>query len=193
MKNKGHLVIAHINEKVISDPKEVVDMYNSGTSMFVKFYADWCGHCIQLAPIWDKFERIMKKKYSNTKMAVVSFEESSIKKMLNDKSTDNNAEAFKTQLKKNVNGFPTIGFFKNKEFIPFTGERTIKGMFRFIKDNLRTNTTQKGGKRSNSKRSNGKRSNGKRSNGKRTMRKRSNGKRSNGKHKRSNTKRTMRK
>ena len=116
-------------------------------------------------------------------MAVVSFEESSIKKMLNDKSTDNNAEAFKTQLKKNVNGFPTIGFFKNKEFIPFTGERTIKGMFRFIKDNLRTNTTQKGGKRSNSKRSNGKRSNGKR-----TMRKRSNGK-----HKRSNTKRTMRK
>ena len=178
MKNKGHLVIAHINEKVISDPKEVVDMYNSGTSMFVKFYADWCGHCIQLAPIWDKFERIMKKKYSNTKMAVVSFEESSIKKMLNDKSTDNNAEAFKTQLKKNVNGFPTIGFFKNKEFIPFTGERTIKGMFRFIKDNLRTNTTQKGGKRSNSKRSNGKR----------TMRKRSNGK-----HKRSNTKRTMRK
>jgi thiol-disulfide isomerase/thioredoxin len=147
MKNTGGLIIAHINEKVEYNPKKVVELYNAGTPMFVKFYADWCGHCVELAPIWDKLERILKKKYNKTNMALVSMEESSIKKMVDSKDAD--ADAFKEQLKKIVNGFPTLGFFKNKQFTVFQGERTIKGMMSFIKSNLKT---QGGGGKSKSKR-----------------------------------------
>jgi hypothetical protein len=64
-------------------------------------------------------------------------------------SKDADADAFKEQLKKIVNGFPTLGFFKNKQFTVFQGERTIKGMMSFIKSNLKT---QGGGGKSKSKR-----------------------------------------
>lgn len=32
----------------------------SGNDVFVEYYADWCPHCKDLAPIWDKLASDMK-------------------------------------------------------------------------------------------------------------------------------------
>ena len=80
----------------------------------MKFYAPWCGHCKQLAPIYDKLGLEFKDS-----------EDVIIAKM---DSTGNEVEDIKVQ------GFPTIKLFKKEtnEVIDFAGERTLEGMKKFI-------------------------------------------------------------
>jgi len=82
--------------------------------VLVEFYAPWCGHCKQLAPIWDQ----LGEKYKDHPKIVIA-------KM---DSTANELEDIK------VHGFPTIKFFPagSNKVVDYSGERTLDGFVKFL-------------------------------------------------------------
>lgn len=82
--------------------------------VIVEFYAPWCGHCKQLAPIWDE----LGEKFKDRSDVVVA-------KM---DSTANELEDVK------IMSFPTIKFFKknNNEVITYKGERALDPLVKFV-------------------------------------------------------------
>merc|ERR1712142_1152453 len=88
---------------------------NTEKDVLVEFYAPWCGHCKQLAPIWDK----LGEKYKDSGDIVVA-------KM---DSTANEIESVK------VHSFPTLKFFPagdDRKVIDYNGERTLEGFTKFL-------------------------------------------------------------
>merc|ERR1712045_478379 len=89
---------------------------NANEDVLVEFYAPWCGHCKQLAPIWDE----LGEKYKDHETIVIA-------KM---DSTANELEEVKVQ------GFPTIKLFKKgtNEIVDYNGDRTVEGFSKFLEE-----------------------------------------------------------
>ncbi|XP_028395473.1 protein disulfide-isomerase 2-like [Dendronephthya gigantea] len=83
-------------------------------NVFVEFYAPWCGHCKQLAPIWDK----LAEKYKDDESIVIA-------KM---DSTKNEIEEVR------VDSFPTLKWFPkdSDEIVDYTGGRTLDDLTKFV-------------------------------------------------------------
>jgi len=83
-------------------------------NVLVEFYAPWCGHCKQLAPIWDK----VGEKFKDSPDTIVA-------KM---DSTANEVEDVK------ISSFPTIKYFSKEDnkVIDYKGGRTYDEIVKFL-------------------------------------------------------------
>lgn len=88
-------------------------------SMFVLYYAPWCGHCQRAKP---DFEKLMKKKYKNLKIRAV----------------DCDAPRNEVEVKKmSIAGFPTYYYFPDGTVskgssIKYNGGRSMKDMHQYL-------------------------------------------------------------
>uniref|UniRef100_A0A2I9LPF6 Protein disulfide-isomerase n=1 Tax=Centruroides hentzi TaxID=88313 RepID=A0A2I9LPF6_9SCOR len=88
--------------------------FDKSKDVIVEFYAPWCGHCKQLAPIYEE----LGEKYKDRDDIVIA-------KM---DATANELEHTK------INSFPTIKLYKKgtNEAVEYNGERTLEGISKFI-------------------------------------------------------------
>ncbi|TKS68467.1 Protein disulfide-isomerase A2 [Collichthys lucidus] len=105
--NKGpvKVLVGKNFESVALDPTK---------NVFVEFYAPWCGHCKELAPIWDK----LGEKYAESDDIIIA-------KM---DATTNEVESLAIQ------GFPTLKYFPagGKEAVDYSGNRDLESMSKFL-------------------------------------------------------------
>lgn len=89
-------------------------------TVLVEFYAPWCGHCKQLAPIYDQLGEKFK---DSTEFVIAKMD-----------STLNELEDIKIQ------SFPTIKLFPkdSDEVIDYNGERTLEAMAQFVESHGKT-------------------------------------------------------
>lgn len=121
---KQHLLSQDLPEDWNDKPVKVLVSSNfdevamdKNKHVLVEFYAPWCGHCKQLAPIYDELGEAFKDR-----------DDVVVAKM---DATANELEHTK------VNSFPTIKLYKKEsnEVVEFAGERTLEGMKKFIETN----------------------------------------------------------
>eukprot|EP00919_Chromeraceae_sp_WS-2016_P014951 GHVR01035119.1.p1 GENE.GHVR01035119.1~~GHVR01035119.1.p1 ORF type:complete len:472 (-),score=106.13 GHVR01035119.1:35-1450(-) len=102
---------------LVADNFEEV-VYDANKDVLVEYYAPWCGHCKQLAPIYSELAKKMQK-YKNVVIAKM--------------------DAIENDVRDQVQGFPTLMFYpagesskKNVNKMLFKGERTLEGMGDFV-------------------------------------------------------------
>lgn len=87
---------------------------DTSKTVLVEFYAPWCGHCKQLAPIYDT----LAENFADKPEFVVAKMDSTLNELADIK----------------VQSFPTIKLFvkDSDEVIDYSGERTLEGMTKFL-------------------------------------------------------------
>ena len=87
---------------------------DEGKDVLVEFYAPWCGHCKELAPVWDE----LGEKYKEHESIVIAKIDATANELVD----------------VNVQGFPTIKLFKKEtnEVVDFDGKRTMEGFVKFL-------------------------------------------------------------
>jgi len=92
----------------------------------VNYHADYCGHCQQMKPEWEKFVTKMK---NNKNVNVADIESKMIPHM---------------ESRPNIMGYPTIKYYhNNKDIAEHNGERSCNGFEQFAKTNANNKVESK--------------------------------------------------
>jgi thiol-disulfide isomerase/thioredoxin len=100
----------YLELKKIINSNNMIGGSSSDTTMYL-FKADWCGHCKNLAPVWDQLQK----------------EVTNIKFVTYDSQKDKNSIE-----KYNISGFPTIILKKNDKAYDYGGARDLNSLKDFI-------------------------------------------------------------
>jgi protein disulfide-isomerase-like protein len=96
------------------------DDETAGKTVFIKFYAPWCGHCKRLAPAWKK----LMDKYEGHATAMVAH-------------ADCTGEAKDLCSQQGVQGFPTIKYGDPNNLEDYQGGRSYEDIEQFAEENLK--------------------------------------------------------
>ncbi|GMI57353.1 hypothetical protein ScalyP_jg10482 [Parmales sp. scaly parma] len=96
------------------------DTATAGKTIFVKFYAPWCGHCKKLKPDWDK----LMDEFEGHKTAMVA-------------DVDCTAEGKPLCEANGVQGFPTLKWGDPSNLEAYEGARTFDDLKKFAEENLK--------------------------------------------------------
>ena len=94
-------------------------LYVKKRPIFTMYYAPWCGHCKTAMP---EFDKLASNPPDGVKVVKINCDE------------DENKELAKAQ---NIQGFPTIRYYKNGmngDFQEYNGERTSDGFTQFLQN-----------------------------------------------------------
>jgi len=91
-----------------------------GKTIFVKFYAPWCGHCKKLAPDWNK----LMAEFEGHATAMVA-------------DVDCTAEGKPLCEANGVQGFPTLKYGDPSALEAYEGARTFEALKSFAEENLK--------------------------------------------------------
>lgn len=88
--------------------------FDKNKDVLVEFYAPWCGHCKQLAPIFDQ----LGEKFKDSETIVVAKMDATVNELEHTK----------------IQSFPTIKLYKkgDNSVVDFNGERTLEGFSKFL-------------------------------------------------------------
>jgi len=120
-KLKQHLLSQDVPEDWDKNPVKILVASNfddvaldSEKDVLVEFYAPWCGHCKQLAPIYDK----LGEKFLDNPAIVVAKMDATVNELEHTK----------------INSFPTIKLYKkgDNKVVEYNGERTLEGLSKFL-------------------------------------------------------------
>ncbi|GMH89640.1 hypothetical protein TrVE_jg9234 [Triparma verrucosa] len=92
----------------------------SGKTIFVKFYAPWCGHCKKLKPDWDK----LMDAFDGHKTALIA-------------DVDCTAEGKPLCEANGVQGFPTLKWGDPASLEAYEGARSYDALKKFSDENLK--------------------------------------------------------
>jgi len=109
------VIVGKTFEQIVNDPSKDV---------FVKFYAPWCGHCKNLAPVWEELGEAFK----GTDVVIAKL--------------DATANSYPENIE--IQGFPTLLFFSadDKTGVPYNGDRDLESFKDFVKQQA-SRTTEK--------------------------------------------------
>ncbi len=97
------------------------DAASSGKTLFIKFYAPWCGHCKKLAPDWSK----LTKAYEGSSTGLVAEVDCTT------------AQGKGLCADYGVKGYPTLKWGTAGQLVPYQGGRSFKDLKLFADENLK--------------------------------------------------------
>merc|ERR1719223_2045939 len=96
------------------------DAATAGKSVFIKFYAPWCGHCKKMKPDWDK----LMEEYKDSETQLIA-------------DVDCTAEGKEICDTNGVRGFPSIKYGDPSDLQDYEGSRDYDKLKKFIDNDLK--------------------------------------------------------